>query len=278
MVVAGKVAGIIFDDIFRRCHMRFLTGEVAGSAFLGLVGCVWILVMAMVADGWWHKRLEDYDGTPQDAMWWSYISLLTVGLGDYFLGPELLFYSDVGLWSFMFLTGFTFLSTFLNKFARLCEGYFPDSGEALKERIRNTQLVGIFAVEYKQKNQAALENIGKLVKKMDDDGRDQVVLRATRIRLKKELLVHLLYQTEEELDHFTSRGEQYESHGMARVCREENMLQEILERTSRERERLSRYRDGVPVDAPADPRDLSSRESSIGVPLQKKRVDRSFTT
>jgi Ion channel len=256
LYVAGKVVGIILDDIFRKCHLRFLTGQYVEVLFFGLLGVLWLFVTALTAQWWWNERVDFDDKSFHEALWFSYVSLMTIGLGDYFLEPELLFYADVALWSFMFLTGFTFLCTFVDKIALLCEAYFPDSGEAMKERIRNTNLVGMKTIEYKQKNEAALENIGRLVKKMDDDDMLHIDQRVTRIRQKKELLIHLLYQTEEELAHFTQRGEQYESPGIARVSQEENMLEEILQRTSREREKLSRYRDGVPRDAP-DPLNVS---------------------
>ncbi len=200
--------------------------------------------------------MEVHDKSFSDSLWWSYISLLSIGLGDLFLEPEVFFYQDVAVWSFMFLTGFTFLSTFLDKIAILCEGYFPDSGDALKERIRNTNLVGHKTIEYKQKNEAALENLGALVKKMDDEDMKQIRQRVTRIRHKKELLIHLLYQTEDELDHFTRRGEQYEDLTIARVSKEENMLEAVLDKTRKEREKLARYRDGVPRPPP-EPFDVS---------------------
>lgn len=245
-IVAGKVVGIILDDIFRKIRLRFMTGQWVGAVFFGFLGFSWMVLMGWAGLVWWNKNIEDHDKSLSDSLWWSYISLLSVGLGDYFMEPEVFFYKDNAIWSFMFLTGFTFLSTFLDKIAILSEGYFPDSGEALKERIRNTNLIGQMTIEFKQKNEAALEDLGALVKKMDDEDMKQMMQRVTRIRAKKEILIRLLYQTEQELDHFTQRGEQYEDPALPRVCVEENMLEEVLEKTRREREKLSRYRDGVP--------------------------------
>jgi hypothetical protein len=87
---------------------------------------------------------------------------------------------------------------------------------------------------------------------MDDDNSQELVQRVTRIRQKKELLIHLIYQTQEELDYFTKHGEQYEKPPIARVCEEENMLSEILEKTSLEREKLECYRAGDPIADGAD--------------------------
>mmetsp|Transcript_14657 Transcript_14657/g.35709 ORF Transcript_14657/g.35709 Transcript_14657/m.35709 type:complete len:95 (-) Transcript_14657:2600-2884(-) len=77
---------------------------------------------------------------------------------------------------------------------------------------------------------------------MDDDSVNSLEKRAGRIRQKKEILIHLLYQTEQELDHFKKRGEKYELPSIARVTCEENMLLEILDRSTKEREAVERYR------------------------------------
>jgi hypothetical protein len=167
------------------------------------------------------------------------------GLGDYYLHPELIFFEDLFFWAFIFLVGFTCLSTFLEQMSELCRGVFPDSGDALKERLRNTNLIGLRVVHYKAQNEKALQSIGELVDKMDDDSVGQLMLRLTRIRQKKELLIHLLFQTQEELDYFENRGEKYEEPPLRRVAEEENILSEVLEKTGRERDRLERYRDRV---------------------------------
>jgi hypothetical protein len=148
-------------------------------------------------------------------------------------------------------------SRFCLHFSIKCPNYagvcFPHSGEVLKERLRNTHLVGLRAVHYKETNEKALQSIGELVDKMDDDSVGELMLRLTRIRQKKELLIHLLHQTQEELDYFQNRGEKYEDPPLPRVAEEEDnkyfevlrMLSEILYKTSLERARLERYRDRV---------------------------------
>ena len=134
-----------------------------------------------------------------------------------------------------------FLSTFLGQMSDLCNGVFPDSGDALKERLRNTALIGHKAVQYKEKNAKALHDLEELVEKMDDDGIEDLIQRVTLIREKKQLLIHLLYQTQEEIDYITKRGEQYQDPPLSNVCEEENMLSVVLEKTGRERERIESY-------------------------------------
>ncbi len=64
----------------------------------------------------------------------------------------------------------------------------------------------------------ALQSICKLVDKIYDDSVGQLMLRLTRIRQKKELLInHLLHQTQDELDYFPCRGEKHEDPPLPRV-------------------------------------------------------------
>jgi Ion channel len=59
------------------------------------------------------------DFSARDAYWFAYISTTTVGLGDYFLEPEVFTRSDLMLFPMLFLFGFVLLASFLNKFTEL---------------------------------------------------------------------------------------------------------------------------------------------------------------
>lgn len=108
----------------------------------------------------------------------------------------------------------------------------------------NTNVVGKKEKEYKRENEKGIETLEKLVEIMDDDDQELLTQRVTRIRVKKNLLVHLLHQTKIELEHYEKRGERYEPLSYARVCMEENMLNEVTNNTRKEREKLEAYRDG----------------------------------
>ena len=88
---------------------------------------------------------------------------------------------------------------------------------------------------------------------MDDDDLELITQRVTRIRVKKNLLVHLLHQTKRELEYYKKRGEQYEGLSYDRVCREEMMLTEVTMNTTKEREKLESYRDGTTTERSALP-------------------------
>ena len=148
---------------------------------------------------------------------------------------------DLLSWSILFLLGFTFISTFLGQVADLTNKLFPDSGNDLKERLLNTKIVGRKEVQYKKENEKGIEKLEKLVEVMDDDDMELLTQRVTRIRVKKNLLIHLLHQTETELEYYKKQGERYENLSYARVCQEENMLNEVFEHTTKEREKLESY-------------------------------------
>jgi hypothetical protein len=171
-------------------------------------------------------------------------SIYLVGLGDFYPDPAPFFESDLLHWSSSFLIGFTFLSTFLGQIADVVNNTFPDSGDTLKERLLNTNLVGKKEVQYKKENEKGIEKLEKLVEIMDDDDKEMITQRVTRIRVKKNLLARLLHQSRVELDHYKRQGERYDSLSYARVCQEEQMLADVLANTTKEREKLEAYRDG----------------------------------
>jgi len=267
LYVAGKVLGIIIDDLFRRLRCRTWAGDFQSVIVWGIIAGFWVAVVAMTYwfNLWWvdesipntwesighwlHGETETISAggieltEPGEAFWFAYISLLTVGFGDYYLIPEVMFYQDLIQWELMFLFGFTFLSTFLGQVADFMTGFFPDPGDALLERLRNDELVGKKELQYKKKNEEGIEKLQQLVDIMDDDDLELVTQRVTRIRVKKNLLVLLLYETKRELEHYKKRGERYENLSYAKTCQEENMLNEVLYHTTREREKLETYGD-----------------------------------
>jgi hypothetical protein len=77
LFVAGQVVSIIMDDFFRKCRMRCMTRDLPSAVFWGFLAFIWILIMSELASLWW-SRSADREVDRADALWWAYISILTV--------------------------------------------------------------------------------------------------------------------------------------------------------------------------------------------------------
>jgi hypothetical protein len=126
-------------------------------------------------------------------MWFAYISTTTIGLGDFFLEPEIIFLEDVFRFSLLFLTGFVFLSMFLGEVAELLGSIFPDAGETLKERVERISPIPLFMETENAETEGAsgrrktLEILKKLVCQEESDDRDLAMVVE-----EEELLQELL--------------------------------------------------------------------------------------
>jgi hypothetical protein len=94
---SGYIFLIIFDDLVNRCKLHFMTKPWIACPFWGLTWVAWMSFIGQYTKRWWSSRADFY-ASNQDSWWFAYISTTTVGLGDFFLQPEVLFVDDV-LWS-----------------------------------------------------------------------------------------------------------------------------------------------------------------------------------
>ena len=79
----------------------------------------------------------------QDAYWFAFISTTTVGLGDFYQTPEVLFINDLLYYSLSYLFGFVLLSTFLTELGNLLALYVPDLSVELEKRLQHVGLIPI---------------------------------------------------------------------------------------------------------------------------------------
>jgi hypothetical protein len=96
LFVAGKVLGIVIDDILRRCRCRSWTGDIEGVIVWGFIAGCWIFVVGSFASVWFNythdpdtfeifQFWDEKSLSLGDAFWFSYISLLTVGMYQVFV-------------------------------------------------------------------------------------------------------------------------------------------------------------------------------------------------
>jgi hypothetical protein len=104
-----------------------------------------MLVIAQHTLHWSKNRMGD-EFAFDDAYWLAYISTTTVGLGDFYPNPEVLFLSDLVIFSFTLLTGFLLLSAFLGQFSGWIGEYFPDVGGKLTMKLRKQEDIRIASV------------------------------------------------------------------------------------------------------------------------------------
>ena len=59
-----------------------------------------------------------------------------IGLGDFYPAPEVMFPSDLLVYTLLFLFGFVLLSSFLTEISYILGGIFPDLGSELAKRLK----------------------------------------------------------------------------------------------------------------------------------------------
>jgi hypothetical protein len=138
---AGYILSSIIDDIVYRTHVEFISWPTVGCVIWGSCWMAWMLVIAGSADLFYSRRYGDPDfADGGDLYWFAYISTTTVGLGDYFLQPEVIFASDTMTFGVEFLVGFVFASTFFSKLGELITGLVPNLGTRLPDQLKATRL------------------------------------------------------------------------------------------------------------------------------------------
>ena len=138
----GYVLMAIFDDFVGRLWFSApLKKPGVGVLVWGIVWLAYARSVAQDVRFWWDRRLPEFgaDVGGWDALWFAYISTTTIGLGDYFLQPELMFASDALKYSVLFMVGFVFFSSFLNKLAGSIAWMLPKNSESLESRLKATR-------------------------------------------------------------------------------------------------------------------------------------------
>jgi hypothetical protein len=259
LATAGGVVRVLYDDMMSRNNISRILGRPSSSTlFWGGIAYLWMYAMGSRARFWWD-RIEDFEVSRRDSFWFGFISSTTVGLGDYFLQPEVMFLEDVFRFALLFLTGFVLLSTFLSSLSEFLEARSSSlsAGERLEERLKRTYLNrmdsrsnleadGVDATKTSSKNIKVLEG---LVARGEDSSSTsfsdhRVTKNLSVLAREEELLRNLLEQTREEMmevlqyrmeENDKKTGEIPLGRDLSVVLREEDLLKELLGRTVTER-------------------------------------------
>ncbi len=142
--LCGYVLLAIFDDMVGRFGFAHRVGHPVIAMFLwGTIWLAYALAIATDVDYWWQERLPEFaaDIDGYDALWFAYVSTSTIGLGDYYLQPEVIFASDTLKYSVLFMIGFVFLSTFFGKIAECLALLLPKKHNSLEARLAATRVL-----------------------------------------------------------------------------------------------------------------------------------------
>ncbi|KAG7338840.1 ion channel [Nitzschia inconspicua] len=143
--LCGYVILAIFDDAVSRLNCGIVK-TCLGNPIFGLLlwGTIWIIFafsMAQDFQYWWEVRLPEVNYTRLDFLWFSFISFSTIGLGDYYLPPEVMFSSDTLKYSVLFMVGFVILSTFFGKILETLAYFVPKKHNSLEHRLAKTRVL-----------------------------------------------------------------------------------------------------------------------------------------
>lgn len=266
-VLTSRVWTAIIDDFLKRTKLEHLSRPSIATPVWGLAAIAWIAVIAEGARTWWVERVPGYEFTKADSYWFGYISVLTVGLGDFYLQPQGLFLRDVFTWASRMLSGFVIVSTFLGKAADLVYLWFPPRKETFAEYLARTDLWGNSVNAKPSKSLHTLERMEGQEKELDssfvgDEGSDTAFVsddkavnyhRIHTLAKKKCTLIHLLQDAQDELDRRVAKYESHENNwtqnatnglefNFADLLHEEEVLGLLLQRAQEARARLEQSR------------------------------------
>lgn len=163
------------------------------------------------ADEFWRLRLGDEDfANNEDIFWFAFISTTTVGLGDFYLQPEVTFASDVLQFSLMFLVGFVFLASFLGKISEGIASLAPNLGGRLPARLAATNFCvckpsdfGVHATKHEKEEKEKAEAGEKRIKTLQEllDAEADTERNSQSFQVEEKLLKGLLERIQAKLEH-----------------------------------------------------------------------------
>ncbi|CAB9499763.1 Ion channel [Seminavis robusta] len=133
LAASGVITSLFVNDFAIRLRLRLLANKFVMIVVWGLLWIGWMTYMASQAIYWRKWRLLE-EMSWEEALWFAFISTTTVGLGDFYPNPEVMFISDLLFFSLSFLFGFVLISAFLTEMTLVY--YSPDLSEELAKRLK----------------------------------------------------------------------------------------------------------------------------------------------
>lgn len=138
--IASNVVRVITEDGLIRCGLRRLTRGLPAMLLWMLLTILWIFILAGVAHAWSIGRMGEWiDFDFSNNLWYSFITITTVGLGDFAIPHEEYEARDMFSIPLIMLLGFVILGTFAEKLIVLLVPLWPREFDELEKLLQATQ-------------------------------------------------------------------------------------------------------------------------------------------
>ena len=154
---AGYVFLTIADDFFEIYKLQKLTTGFPSVIFWFLNLIFWILIIAGMFGAYEYVKYGEVANSVEDRIWWAYISVTTVGFGDYYIAHDTFQIVDVWYVPLLMLMGFVNLANFLIKLSELIIFFVEATGitddESLNYLLKQSRLgINILELDGKKFN------------------------------------------------------------------------------------------------------------------------------
>lgn len=133
---AGYIMLTMVDHFFKQHRMKKFTKGLGSVIFWFAMLVLWLGVIMSIYQLWTdlvYSQVRDYVSfTWFDAFWFAYISVATIGFGDFYIPPDTARVYDMFITPLIILIGFVLLANFILKFSDFILSFMPSSTDEEK--------------------------------------------------------------------------------------------------------------------------------------------------